>query len=542
METVKEVTLQRRYLSLVDETNDEEEENTLKFSFSSENPVARYAYDEVLDHSEGAIDMTRLNNSAPLLFNHNVDKPIGVVERAWVDDRKGYARIRWGTSQLANEVRKDVENGILRSISVGYRINKAKEDEQHGLVRATNWTPYELSVVTVPADNSIGIGRSLVQPEIEQKTKTIQQTKQMTNQAISYTNDGWTEYDREAEQFSIVRALQGLVNGNITGREREIQQELSNINGRKSQGIFVPDNGWGRRDYTKGSSTQGQKLVGVEHLADRFVDVLRARLVVAECGATILPDLQSDVSIPRRTGGATAFFVAESGNVTESTGSFDSISMSPKVMGAFSQFSYLMQLQATPEIETLIRNDFVALLAQKLDQVALNGGGSNEPNGVLQTSGIGAVVMGTNGGAITLDKMLDLKQTVAVDNADIPTAAFITNSKVENALSKLKDGNNQYLLNPYGSEIGQMQFAGRVLKVTNNIPSNLTKGSSSGVCSAAIYGNFQDLLIGLFGSLELLADPYTQFQSGGVGVRALQAVDINVRHAQSFGAIVDITT
>ena len=542
METVKEVTLQRRYLSLVDETNDEEEENTLKFSFSSENPVARYAYDEVLDHSEGAIDMTRLNNSAPLLFNHNVDKPIGVVERAWVDDRKGYARIRWGTSQLANEVRKDVENGILRSISVGYRINKAKEDEQHGLVRATNWTPYELSVVTVPADNSIGIGRSLVQPEIEQKTKTIQQTKQMTNQAISYTNDGWTEYDREAEQFSIVRALQGLVNGNITGREREIQQELSNINGRKSQGIFVPDNGWGRRDYTKGSSTQGQKLVGVEHLADRFIDVLRARLVVAECGATILPGLQSDVSIPRRTGGASAFFVAESGNVTESTGTFDAVTMSPKVMGAFSQFSYLMQLQATPEIETLIRNDFVALLAQKLDQVALNGGGSNEPNGVLQTSGIGAVVMGTNGGAITLDKMLDLKQTVAVDNADIPTAAFITNSKVENALSKLKDGNNQYLLNPYGSEIGQMQFAGRVLKVTNNIPSNLTKGSSSGVCSAAIYGNFQDLLIGLFGSLELLADPYTQFQSGGVGVRALQAVDINVRHAQSFGAIVDITT
>ena len=542
METVKEVTLQRRYLSLVDETNDEEEENTLKFSFSSENPVARYAYDEVLDHSEGAIDMTRLNNSAPLLFNHNVDKPIGVVERAWVDDRKGYARIRWGTSQLANEVRKDVENGILRSISVGYRINKAKEDEQHGLVRATNWTPYELSVVTVPADNSIGIGRSLVQPEIEQKTKTIQQTKQMTNQAISYTNDGWTEYDREAEQFSIVRALQGLVNGNITGREREVQQELSNINGRKSQGIFVPDNGWGRRDYTKGSSTQGQKLVGVEHLADRFIDVLRARLVVAECGATILPGLQSDVSIPRRTGGASAFFVAESGNVTESTGTFDSVTMSPKVMGAFSQFSYLMQLQSTPEIEALIRNDFVALLAQKLDQVALNGGGSNEPNGILQTSGIGAVVMGTNGGAITLDKMLDLKQTVAVDNADIPTAAFITNSKVENALSKLKDGNNQYLLNPYGTEIGQMQFAGRVLKVTNNIPSNLTKGSSSGVCSAAIYGNFQDLLIGLFGSLELLADPYTQFQSGGVGVRALQAVDINVRHAQSFGAIVDITT
>jgi HK97 family phage major capsid protein len=201
-----------------------------------------------------------------------------------------------------------------------------------------------------------------------------------------------------------------------------------------------------------------------------------------------------------------------------------------------------MQLQATPEIEELIRQDFVALLAQKLDQVAINGGGSNEPSGILQTSGIGSVVIGSNGGAITLDKMLDLKQTVAVDNADLPSAGFLTNTKVENALSKLKDGNSAYLLNPYGTEIGQQQFAGRQLMISNNVPSNLTKGSSSGVCSAAIYGNFSDLLIGLFGTLELLVDPYTQFQSGGVGIRALQGVDVKVRHPESFGAILDITT
>ena len=138
--------------------------------------------------------------------------------------------------------------------------------------------------------------------------------------------------------------------------------------------------------------------------------------------------------------------------------------------------------------------------------------------------------------------MLDLKQTVAVDNADLPTAGFLTNTKVENALSKLKDGNSQYLLSPYGGEIGQQQLANRTFMVSNNVPSNLTKGSSSGVCSAAIYGNFSDLLIGMFGSLELLVDPYTQFQSGGVGIRALQGVDIAVRHAESFGAILDITT
>jgi HK97 family phage major capsid protein len=277
-------------------------------------------------------------------------------------------------------------------------------------------------------------------------------------------------------------------------------------------------------------------------MPDNFVDVLRSKSVALELGATVLPGLIGDVSIPTRTAGATAYFVAESGSITESTGTFGSITMSPKVMGAFSQFSYLMQLQATPEIEELIRQDFVALLAQKLDQVAINGGGSNEPSGILQTSGIGSVVIGSNGGAITLDKMLDLKQTVAVDNADLPSAGFLTNTKVENALSKLKDGNSAYLLNPYGTEIGQQQFAGRQLMISNNVPSNLTKGSSSGVCSAAIYGNFSDLLIGLFGTLELLVDPYTQFQSGGVGIRALQGVDVQVRHPESFGAILDITT
>ena len=259
-------------------------------------------------------------------------------------------------------------------------------------------------------------------------------------------------------------------------------------------------------------------------------------------GATFLPGLQSDITIPRRSAGGTAYFVAEAGSVTESTGTFDQVSMSPKVMGAFSQFSYLMQLQATPEIEELIRQDFIALLAQKLDQVAINGGGSNEPSGIIQTSGIGSVAIATNGGAITLDKMLDLKQSVAIDNADLPTAGFLTNTKVENALSKLKDGNSAYHLSPYGGEIGQQQLASRRMMISNNVPSNLTKGSSSGVCSAAIYGNFSDLLIGLFGSLELLTDPYTQFQSGGVGVRALQGVDVSVRHPESFGAILDITT
>ena len=145
---------------------------------------------------------------------------------------------------------------------------------------------------------------------------------------------------------------------------------------------------------------------------------------------------------------------------------------------------------------------------------------------------------GTNGLAVTMDHLLDLKKEVTIDNADAPTAGYLTNAKVEAAVSKLKDGNGQYLLSPFGTELGRSQIAGRRFEVSNNVPSNLTKGTGTDL-SAVIYGQFRDLLIGTFGSLEVITDPYTDFAKGTVGVRALQAIDIAVRHPESFAAMTD---
>ncbi len=229
-------------------------------------------------------------------------------------------------------------------------------------------------------------------------------------------------------------------------------------------------------------------------------------------------------------------------SITESTGSVGSISMSPKTVGAYTKFSHLMNLQATPEIEQVVRSGFLQIIAQAIDTAAINGSGSsNQPLGILNTTGIATVAIGTNGGAVTIDKMLDLKKEVSVDNADVETAAYLTNSKVESALSQLKDDQNAYHLNPYGAEIGKQQLASRRLVVSNNVPSNLSKGSGSNL-SAAIYGNFSDLFIGTWGSLEILVDPYTDIAKGTIGVRALQSIDVAVGHPESFAAIVDITT
>ena len=145
---------------------------------------------------------------------------------------------------------------------------------------------------------------------------------------------------------------------------------------------------------------------------------------------------------------------------------------------------------------------------------------------------------GPNGAAPTLDNMLDLKAAVAVENADLPNSGFLTNSKVEAVLGKLKDSNGAYHLSPFGSDIGWQQIASRRLLVSNQVPSNLTKGTGSNL-SAILFGHFPDLLIGMFGELEVLTDPYSSFQSGTVAVRALQAVDIAVSHPESFAAMTD---
>jgi len=137
-----------------------------------------------------------------------------------------------------------------------------------------------------------------------------------------------------------------------------------------------------------------------------------------------------------------------------------------------------------------------------------------------------------------LDQLLDLKREVSLDNADVASRGFLTNSKVESVLGKLKDSQGQYLLSPYGAELGRSQIAGRRFEVSNNAPSNLTKDSGTDL-SAVIYGNFADLLIDLYGMLEILVDPYTDFAKGTTGVRALQLIDIAVRHAESFAAMQD---
>ena len=152
----------------------ESEGNELIMSFSSEEPVQRYFGTEVLSHDQGAADLSRLNNgTAPFLWNHNRDEVLGVVQNAEIsEDRRGYATVKWSRNPNAVEKRQDVEDGIISQVSFAYQINEMEERGDQMVV--TKWKAMEVSLVSVPADASVGVGRSLENKDnIETSTSTV---------------------------------------------------------------------------------------------------------------------------------------------------------------------------------------------------------------------------------------------------------------------------------------------------------------------------------------------------------------------------------
>lgn len=291
-----------------------------------------------------------------------------------------------------------------------------------------------------------------------------------------------------------------------------------------------------QRDLTVGTPTAGGNLVATDLLAGSFIDLLRNRMVLAQLGATVLDGLTGNIAIPSQTAGASTYWVAEGVNVTESQAAFGQVTMTPKTVGMFTDFSRKTLLQATPAIEALVRADLANGIACEIDRVGLGGSGSgSEPRGVINTAGIGAVAGGTNGAAPTYTHMVGLEEAVGIANADVEGMAYVTNAKMR---AQLK------LTQVFSGTSGEPVWKGSEVNgyravATNSMPSNLTKGTSSGVCSAIAFGNWRDLLLGFWSGLDLILDPYALATQGGRRIVALQDCDTAVRRAASFSAMLD---
>jgi HK97 family phage major capsid protein/HK97 family phage prohead protease len=574
---------------------------TIEFPFSSELAVERWFGDEVLSHKSGSADLTRLNDGAPLLFNHNMDEIIGVVEKAWIaEDKRGHARVRFANTARANEVLSMVNDGILRNVSFGYRINEMVESVKNGksTYTATRWEPFEVSMVTVPADHTVGVGRAEDSDErdvlvhrmseesapAEQPTEEImsEQTttvdveviatqaaeaersriaaiealgqrfnaadlsRKLINEGVSIdaaraafleeikvdqkpltgkeADIGMTS--KEVRQFSVLRALNALANPSDKGAweaaafEREVSDAAAKAAGKSARGIFVPGEVLrAKRDLTAGTAADGGNLVATDLLASSFIDILRNRAVVMRAGATMMNGLQGNVAIPKQTGAATAYWVAESGAPTESQQTIGQVTMTPKTVGAYTDFSRRLILQSSIDVENMVRRDLAAVIALAIDTAALYGtAASNQPRGLKNQVGINTKDFAA--ASPTFAELVAMETEVQTDNADVGTMRYLMNPVQVGAAKttpKFGSGTEATIWEP-GNTVN-----GYAVEVSNQV----TSGD-------VFFGNFADLMIGFWSGLDLTVDPYAGATSGTVRVIALQDCDIAVRNAVSF--------
>ena len=650
----------------------EEPSRTVDLAFSSEEPCDMWYGKEILSHAPGAMRTGVRQQTMPLLYNHRMDSLLGVVESTVCEGSIGRATVRFGKDEFGTWAMNQVHDDILVNVSFQYRVYKWLEDTEADTITAVDWEPLEISLVTVPADPTVGVGRnasadvangvqlqrvvagspapvaqllSSHQPQEQsmnlRKQRLLEQVKgdgapagggsaidatiiengtaargidpaahqqrgaeaerarmteiealsrkydlspelrtQLIQRGASIEQARLTAADvvleraqkagkavvdfgdtnnpdltsKEKSRYSMLRAVNAAITGKWDGAgfELECSNEISKRTGRTAsdaKGFFVPTNL--RSAYTVGTAgagTTGGTMVATNLLAGSFIEVLRNKARVMQLGATVLSGLVGNVDIPRQTGQTSTFWVAEGVDTTEAEATFDKVSLAMKSIGTYSLITRNMLLQATPDIDMIARADMLAAMALGIDLAALSGVGTGAtPRGIANVSGIGSVVGGTDGAAVSIDNYIDLETKVTSANAPESNLAYLTNAKVVGATKKLKSTTGQYLWT--GSSLGAQsgtpgEINGYTVARSNQARSTLVKGSSGAVCSEIFFGAWSELLIGEWGVLEIVPNPYAAeaYKSGGVLLRALQSLDIGVRHAASFATMSDVLT
>jgi HK97 family phage major capsid protein/HK97 family phage prohead protease len=618
----------------------DQEARTAVVAFSSEEPVERWFGEEVLDHSAGAMRDGRMSSGAPLLINHDWDDQVGVVESIEIGaDRRGRAVVRFGRGARADEMFQDVIDGIRQNVSVGYIVHRVEIENRDGmsdLVTVRDWEPFEVSLVAVPADPTVGVGRSaagqdqepggaeaphqhqntrgmemktiitrdadgnLVRAKVDDDNKIVEvletleragegeqaaarrgseaeQTRVRTitemgehygaaDLALQAVRDGATpeafqrtlldhlnsrqgggalnDEDgadigmsaRETQQFSFVRALRALADPTnrraqeAAAFEFEASQAAAQRMGREPDGLLVPADVLRRalNSDTSGSTAgdTGGYAISTDLMSQSFIAMLRNRTVAMQLG-TPMGGLVGNVAIPRQASGASGYWIGEDDDAPEDTLDLDQIGMQPKTAAALSEITRRLLMQSSIDAEALVRRDLAAALALTIDKAAFYGSGSgNQPLGIKNFAGINAVDFGTDGGGAgtgqmpTYAEVVEMESLIASDNADVASMAYVMGSGMRGhfkTTEKFSGSNGATIWEPGNTVNGYRS------EVTNQI-----------VAGDLFFGNFADLIVGMWGGLELTVDPFSHSAKGRLRVVAMQDVDFVLRRTESF--------
>lgn len=621
---------------------------TVELSFSSEVEVSRWFGLEVLSHDAPNVRLGRLNDKAAVLWNHDWNDQRGVVESARIDaDRKGRAVVRFSRSADGEQLFQDIVDGIVTKVSVGYAVHGIKlQEERDGtdVYLVTDWEPFEISLVSVPADASVGVNRSAeiaqeeknpkhpenevtrnqgpdqnptdkgklmfekhmrdaqgnwVRAEVdaegkyvrtleileaagaaaagheargaEQATARIRAITALGTQygqrdmALSFIENGKSadEFqralleklnerggrpagdapvmpsatlgmtDKEVRQFSIFRAARALLPNasqatkDAAAFEFECSRAAQDQYGREARGILIPQdvldrafNAGGAPNTPAGAQT-GSNLVATE-IRGSFIEMLRARTTIMRL-AQVMGGLVGNVEVPKQTGGATAYWLGEGEDAQETTPTIGQLGMTPHTVGAYTDITRRLMLQSTPDAEGIVRRDLVSAIAQAIDKAGYYGSGTgNEPRGIKNYAGINAVPF--VGAQPTYAELVQMESEIAADNADVNSMAYVMNAV----------GRGAAKTTPKFADGASVAAAGTVWEPGNTLNGYRAEITNQLANGDVFFGNFADMIIGMWGGLDLTVDPYSLSKSGGTRIVVFQDVDFVLRRLESF--------
>lgn len=625
-EKIFEIGRQFRDFTIIREDIDKEK-RTVILSFSSEEKVERYWGIEILDHKEKSVNLRRLKRGGALLIDHDTRNQVGVIEKVTIDevDRKGRAIVRFGRSAKAEEIFQDVVDRIRQNVSVGYEVHEMVLEEAHdnapNVYRIIKWEPLEISLVSIPADISVGVSRDekdkkeirvLIPDKKEEIRKMDKCAKcgadlvegkcptcdaiaaraadiKVIDTAVNKSNavemekarkkaienlckantlgDKYRDYfigtgipleevaedilrileERgksnpqsaskigltapETQRFSLVRAITACVDKDWTNApfeldcSRAVAKKLGKVQNPTS--FLIPYEVLERKVEQRDLSTAaggGGYLVSTDNIG--FIEMLRNRSVAFRMGVRRLSGLVGNVTIPKQSAAATAYWLAdETTSITESAQTFVQLPLTPKNVGAYTEISRQLLLQSSPGAEGLVTADLAAVVALAADYGVLNGGGTAEPTGIIGTGSIG----GVTGTALAYAGILEFQTDVAANNVIPAAGGYVTTAAVAGLMKARMKVTNDY----------SPLWEGNLWDGTMD---GFKAMSSAQMPSATmLFGDWSEIVVGEWGVLEVDVNPYANFAAGIIGVRAIYSMDVAVRRPQAFSYAHTIT-
>lgn len=621
------------------------EERTVQVAFATENPFEREAgLFEVVRVKPGNFDLTRLNDKHPILFNHDPDKHLGIIVKAWIDnDNVARAIVKFGINPLAEEKFQDVINGDLNKISYGYKKKKINFINSNTYV-VEECEPFEISFVTIPADRFCAVGRSFdlnndiseeeikqmqleiikkeeetnnsepiqeedkkevsleisVENNTEQEVKIeieVKQTEEIptvieeeqkeiknfdNNLDYKYNNNIKNKKDKNMDKLEHIKSvismfpeyrdigtqhlfdnaktgadfenfvkeqeskkserqnaqiggLQSKVAYNLNnavrslmtnqkGLEIEISDELKKIyKPRGEKSVLIPISMVGSRAYSGQTAGNGGNLVETQ-LID-FIDPLRAKLVLARAGINYLTDLQGQFKMPKMATGAEPGYINnETTDASSTNANFSLVDLVKNTLADNFVVPRDAVLLPSYDVKALGLNDTLARIARKIDKDCLNG--TSPVTGLMNINGVEEENFA---GAATYAKMIGLKGTVDGKNALLNGFSYITTTQAYyNMMTIPKSGTNNGFILENGMIDGSQVL-------------NTTAMPISTANHSIIAGDFSQAVLGTWGVLEIIEDPYSLSKRGAVQYTVLTDFGFNVRNAESFVSVKDMT-